>query len=148
MLFSSNALNISPFTPPHLFSVDCCTHSTTGWAAFVCFISGIALLWTAQVVMTLKLYVVADTLSAWYFCPSGTTDPMYLPSARRGLRHGLTSSFGSICFAGLILALIKILRDAMNKAQDNAQVRAPPHHTPESCVGLSGLEKIILDPKE
>jgi len=72
--------------------------------------------------MTLKLYVVADTLSAWYFCPSGSTDPMYLPSARRGLRHGLTSSFGSICFAGLILALIKILRDAMNRAQDNAQV--------------------------
>jgi len=101
--------------------VDCCTHSTAGWAAFVCFITSIALLWTAQVVMTLKLYVVADTLSAWYFCPSGSTDPMYLPSARRGLRHGLTSSFGSICFAGLILALIKILRDAMNRAQDNAQ---------------------------
>ena len=67
--------------------------------------------------------MVADTLSQWYFQPAGNANPALIPSARRGLRNGLTSSFGSICFASLILAIIKILREAMNKAQDNANVR-------------------------
>ena len=111
--------------------------------------------------MTLKLYVVADTMAQWYFrkccrirtverefhstdltppsstppltpppcapplpCtePAGNADPLLRPSAIRALRHGLTSSFGSVCFAALILAIIKLLRNAMNKAQQNADV--------------------------
>ena len=75
-----------------------------------------------QVLFTLKLYVVADTLAQWYFQPMGNTNPALAPSTRRGLKNGLTSSFGSICFAGLILAIIDILRQAMNNAQQNAEV--------------------------
>ena len=67
--------------------------------------------------------MVADTLAQWYFLPTGNVNPALVPSARRGLRNGLTSSFGSICFASLILAIIKILREAMNKAQQDAEVR-------------------------
>ena len=41
----------------------------------------------------------------------------------RAVRHGLTSSFGSVCFSGLILMIIEMLRKAMNNAQNNAEVR-------------------------
>lgn len=56
--------------------------------------------------------------------PAGSSPEPYLqPSAMRAVRHGLTSSFGSVCFSGLILMIIEMLRKAMNNAQNNAEVR-------------------------
>ena len=44
-------------------------------------------------------------MAQWYFKPVSFT-PEQAPSVSRAMRNGLTSSWGSICFGGLILAIL------------------------------------------
>jgi len=99
--------------------IDCCAYETQTWAQVYIFFASVVFLWSAQIVMQFKLYVVADTVAQWYFAAvSPYNEP---PSTMRAVKHGLTSSFGSISFAALILTIIAILRAALKKAGRDAQ---------------------------
>eukprot|EP00798_Chlamydomonas_sp_ICE-L_P028941 gene28941-32134_t len=76
----------------------------------------ITLLWTTKLVMELRLYIVADVTAAWYFSTAGThPDSLEAPSIMRASEHALTTSFGSIALASLIITLIGMLRAAMRR---------------------------------
>ncbi|GAX82186.1 hypothetical protein CEUSTIGMA_g9614.t1 [Chlamydomonas eustigma] len=104
------------------YPVNCCEFLASGWAIGYCIFAALVLLWTVQVLLTVKQYIIADTLSQWYF--AGAVEQNSLaetqPSSLRALHHAMTSSFGSICFAALILAVIELLRSALRLSNRNA----------------------------
>ncbi|KAG2425823.1 hypothetical protein HXX76_013448 [Chlamydomonas incerta] len=112
-----------------LNQVQCCAFYTKGWAGAYAFFAWCFVAWSAMLIMQVKLYTVADTISQWYF--SATSSGNSLSSAavgsaaqtagsvKQALKHCLTSSFGSVAFAAAILALIRMLRRAMERAARN-----------------------------
>lgn len=58
-------------------------------------------LWSVMLAFEMRVFVIADTLSHWYFAPvhsptKGTT--------LRALGHAAGASFGTLCFASLVRA--------------------------------------------
>eukprot|EP00798_Chlamydomonas_sp_ICE-L_P024163 gene24163-9750_t len=103
------------------FRVDCCAWQIDTWASVYCAISLFTVMWTVQLVLGLKLYIVAATISTWYFCPAGTpSDSPQAPSVMRSVRQALGASFGSIAFGSLIITVIEMIRDMLRRAaRDN-----------------------------
>ncbi|PNW73072.1 hypothetical protein CHLRE_14g617800v5 [Chlamydomonas reinhardtii] len=110
-----------------LNQVSCCAFYTKGWAGAYAFFAWCFVAWSAMLIMQIKLYTVADTMAQWYFsAASGANSSAAVGSAAQtagsvklALKHCLTSSFGSVAFAAAILALIRMLRRAMERAARN-----------------------------
>lgn len=98
--------------------VPCCSLSTPSWISFQYFIGSVMLIWTTYVILELRLYITADTIAQWYFSATPGSIP---PSTMRAVKHGLTSSFGSVCFGAAILAIIDVLREGLKRRAENAQ---------------------------
>jgi len=74
--------------------------------------------WTTQVIKNVLHVTVSGTFATWYFMSS------IMPSnpTIKSLKRSLTTSFGSICFGSLLVALLETLRtfiQAIRRQQDN-----------------------------
>jgi hypothetical protein len=98
--------------------VPCCTLSSPSWIGLHYFIASVFFIWCAYVILELRLYITADTMAQWYF---SATPGSVQPSTMRAVKHGLTSSFGSVCFGAAILAMIDVLREALKRRAQNSQ---------------------------
>ncbi|PNG99417.1 hypothetical protein TSOC_014805, partial [Tetrabaena socialis] len=102
--------------------VPCCEFRTAGWAGVYAFLAACFILWTAMLIMQIKLYTVADTTAQWYFNAAGSSSAAVgsgrqaSGSVRLALRHCLTSSFGSVAFAAAVLAVLRAVRRVMEDA--------------------------------
>ncbi|GFR42645.1 hypothetical protein Agub_g3582 [Astrephomene gubernaculifera] len=104
--------------------VPCCRFKTETWAGAFAFFASCFISWTGMLIMQLKLYTVADTISQWYFSPSlagntfgsSSSDGMRPGSVRLALDHCLRSSFGSVAFAAAILAILRMIRRSLERA--------------------------------
>lgn len=97
--------------------VDCCRWEVKGWSSVYAIINIITLSWTSMLIMQIKLYTVADTVSQWYFHSSGGVSRA--GSVRMALRHCLVNSFGSVAFAAAILTLLRAARRSLERASRN-----------------------------
>mmetsp|Transcript_15807 Transcript_15807/g.23129 ORF Transcript_15807/g.23129 Transcript_15807/m.23129 type:complete len:529 (+) Transcript_15807:108-1694(+) len=66
------------------------------------------LFWTQQVVSNVIHTTVAGIVSTWYFVPADANG-CFSPAVRDSTKRSLTSSFGSICFGSLLVAIIQLL---------------------------------------
>lgn len=69
---------------------------------------------TAQVIMNVVHVTVSGTMAAWYF-----TTQSNMPSSPTMLsfKRAITTSFGSICLGSLLVALVQMIRDAVEDAR-------------------------------
>ncbi|GIL45985.1 hypothetical protein Vafri_3091 [Volvox africanus] len=107
--------------------IDCCVFKPRTWAVIYCIFDAIFISWTTMLILEIKLYTVADTLSQWYFSApapgsSAVVGRMSNPtrgSVRQALRHCLTTSFGSVAFASAIITIINFVRRLLRRGARN-----------------------------
>lgn len=72
--------------------------------------------WTTQVICNVVHVTASGTVATWYFAGANSMPPN--PSVA-SLKRALTTSFGSICFGSLVVALLKLM---------HALCRSAAHH--------------------
>jgi hypothetical protein len=91
-----------------------CDGQLNNWAAFLLLVS---YFWTAQVIKNVVHVTVAGTVGTWWFtpieasgcCSQGVRDSYY---------RSMTTSFGSICFGSLIVAIISAVKEVLHAMRD------------------------------
>ena len=78
-----------------------------GIAVLVMIIALFILFWTSQVSLNIGHVTSSGVVATWYFCGEGRT-----PAAASfySLKRALTTSFGSICFGSLLVAILQTLK--------------------------------------
>mmetsp|Transcript_50445 Transcript_50445/g.74825 ORF Transcript_50445/g.74825 Transcript_50445/m.74825 type:complete len:473 (+) Transcript_50445:182-1600(+) len=92
-----------------------CTGSPNGGFVFLLFLS---FFFTTQVLQNCVHVTVAGTVGTWWFDPESAScccSSAVLGSSFRTL----TTSFGSICFGSLLVAILQALRQMANEARNN-----------------------------
>lgn len=74
----------------------------------------ISLYWTAEVVKNVGHVTTSGTVASWWFQPQAPSPTM------NAFKRSVTTSFGSICFGSLIVAVLKAIEAILRQAQDNA----------------------------
>lgn len=110
--------------------IECTTTDTDEGSTTVCtnpnylymFLLFISLYFTQQVLQNCVHCTVAGTVGSWWFSPSSSG---CCASAVFGaFIRTLTTSFGSICFGSLLVAIIQALRQILNSARQNEDAGA------------------------
>jgi hypothetical protein len=76
------------------------------YCSYVWFVLAWFVLWS----LTTRTYVVADTVSCWYWHGHGDEDPQATGKIQRALKNGFTSHFGTMAFAALVLWFVDYLK--------------------------------------
>ena len=84
-----------------------------GWGYL--FLLLLSYFFTHQVIQNTTHCVVAGTVGTWWFSPSDSGCGAVIGS----LVRSLTTSFGSICFGSLLVAIVQATRALANAARDN-----------------------------
>nr|GMC81157.1 CTL-like protein DDB_G0288717 [Ipomoea batatas] len=76
------------------------------------------MLWSATTLIEAQVYVISGTIAQWYFSKDDTSPKK---SMRSSLRNAFGPSSGTICFSGLIVCVVRMVRAMV----DNARQEAP-----------------------
>ena len=60
-----------------------------------------------------RVFTIAGTIAQWYFSPPGLAANQ--GTTMRSVRHALGASFGSLSLGSLVLTVVQLLRNAMEK---------------------------------
>jgi hypothetical protein len=101
----------------------CCIWQTDKWVGvYGAFVITTAL-WTMFVMNQIRVFVTSGTIGQWYFAPASIDSNgvhQQQQSTRgntvRSLMHAVTSSFGTVCFGGLVLTIAEMVRSASDRA--------------------------------
>nr|GMC83458.1 CTL-like protein DDB_G0288717 [Ipomoea batatas] len=78
----------------------------------------LTMLWSATTLIEAQVYVISGTIAQWYFSKDDTSPKK---SMRSSLRNAFGPSSGTICFSGLIVCVVRMVRAMV----DNARQEAP-----------------------
>ena len=90
-------------------------YTSSSWGGYV-FLLLLALFWSQQVFQNTNHVVVAGVVSTWWFVPSEASSCCSVATKDSFVR-ATTSSFGSICFGSLLVAIIQTLRSMVESAR-------------------------------
>jgi hypothetical protein len=96
--------------------VPCCAWQPRASAAASMALAGLTAVWLSLTANQIRVFAVSGTIAQWYFSPPGA---LTVGSLRRSLRHGLTSSFGTNAFAGLVLTFTNAVKSQNAADQQN-----------------------------
>jgi len=77
---------------------------------FLVFLFLVSFFWTVQVIKNIVHVTVAGTVGTWWFVP-GEARSCCSPAVRNSYWRSVTTSFGSICFGSLLVAIIQATRE-------------------------------------
>ncbi|KAL3789048.1 hypothetical protein ACHAWO_004605 [Cyclotella atomus] len=92
------------------------TEDNTVWVYFTLLL--LALFWSEQVIQNTMHAIVAGVVSTWWFVPEEANHCCSRAIMASTIR-ATTTSFGSICFGSLLVAIIQTLRSMTENARDN-----------------------------
>ena len=78
--------------------------------SFLVFLFLLSFYWTTQVIKNIVHVTVAGTVGTWWFVP-GEARSCCSPAVRNSYWRSVTTSFGSICFGSLLVAIIQATRE-------------------------------------
>ncbi len=84
-----------------------CENDVNGFLVFLFLVS---FYWTTQVIKNVVHVTVAGTVGTWWFVP-GEARSCCSPAVMNSYWRSVTTSFGSICFGSLLVALIQATRE-------------------------------------
>jgi len=92
-----------------------CAKETNG---FIVFLLMLSYYWTYQVVKNVLHVTVAGTVGTWWFVP--TDAATFCSSAvRQSYVRSVTTSFGSICFGSLLVAILEALKSMVRNLRES-----------------------------
>ncbi|XP_071702871.1 uncharacterized protein [Rutidosis leptorrhynchoides] len=90
-----------------------CEWKQDSWVPAYYALAIITMLWSATAMLEAQVYVISGTISQWYFSKD---DSKIKRSIRSSLRNAFGPSFGTICFSGLLVGIVRIVRAAVDSA--------------------------------
>ncbi|XP_002988927.2 CTL-like protein DDB_G0288717 [Selaginella moellendorffii] len=99
-------------------SRECCEWNVESWVPAYMTLAALFVVWATCVVAQVKVYTISGTISQWYFAE---VDTHTIGAMRRSLGQAFSSSFGTICFSGLLFAFVRLIRNAVDTAKDSQE---------------------------
>mmetsp|Transcript_4910 Transcript_4910/g.12002 ORF Transcript_4910/g.12002 Transcript_4910/m.12002 type:complete len:585 (+) Transcript_4910:122-1876(+) len=96
-----------------------CDKEINGGLVFLFLVS---FFWTAQIIKNVVHTTVAGTVGTWWFVP-GEARNFCSVAIQRSYLRSVTTSFGSICFGSLIVAIIQAMREMVRSPRPENQNR-------------------------
>ncbi|KAL8137187.1 hypothetical protein V2J09_003188 [Rumex salicifolius] len=90
-----------------------CVWKQDGWVPAYFALAIITMLWSATTMLEVQAYVISGTIAQWYFAKEGSTPRR---KVRSSLRNAFGPSFGTVCFSGLIIGAVRIVRAIVDSA--------------------------------
>ncbi|KAL5995613.1 hypothetical protein ACLOJK_025677 [Asimina triloba] len=104
-----------------------CVWKQDSWVPAYFTLAIVTMVWSAAAMVEAQVYVISGTVAQWYFLKEGSTPRR---SIRSSLRNAFGPSFGTVCFSGLLIVVVRVVRAAVDSARR------------ENCA--SGIVNIIL----
>ncbi|KAG0602861.1 hypothetical protein M758_10G047100 [Ceratodon purpureus] len=96
-----------------------CVWEPAPWVPYYMYLSGFTILWSSMIMAQIQVLTISGTISQWYFAQAGSST---LSATKRALSVAFGPSFGTACLSGLVVAILRVIRGALNKADnDRAQ---------------------------
>lgn len=92
-----------------------CEKETNG---FIVFLLMLSYYWTYQVVKNVLHVTVAGTVGTWWFVPTEATS-CCSSAVRQSFIRSVTTSFGSVCFGSLLVAIIEALKSIIRNLRES-----------------------------
>jgi len=96
---------------PALEGPNPCKWEVSNWGVFNASFSAIVMFWTAQIANQVNVFTIGGTIAQWYFSAPGSSTR---GTTLRSLCYAFKPSFGSLCLAGAVLALINLARSLLH----------------------------------
>ncbi|KAK1437862.1 hypothetical protein QVD17_03662 [Tagetes erecta] len=90
-----------------------CVWKQDSWVPAYYALAILTMLWSAAAMVEAQVYVISGTIAQWYFSKD---DSRVKRSIRSSLRNAFGPSAGTICFSGLLIAIVRIVRGAVDTA--------------------------------
>ncbi|XP_010246842.1 PREDICTED: CTL-like protein DDB_G0288717 [Nelumbo nucifera] len=91
-----------------------CVWKQDSWVPAYYTLAIVTMLWSAAVMVEAQVYVISGTIAQWYFSKDDSTRKR---SIRSSLRNAFGPSFGTVCFSGLIIAAVRVVRASVDSAR-------------------------------
>ncbi|BBM96897.1 hypothetical protein MPTK1_1g01410 [Marchantia polymorpha subsp. ruderalis] len=95
-------------------SVDCCIWKQDSWVPVYLTLTTFAVLWSIMVISEAQVFTISGTVAQWYFADPTAS---LVGAKRRSLRIAFGPSFGTVCFSGLIVALVRMIRSMIDNSR-------------------------------
>lgn len=73
----------------------------------------VTIIWTLGVMVEAQTYVISGTVGMWYFAREGKPTKSILTS----LRNAFGPSFGTVCFSGMVMGIVRVVRAIIDSAE-------------------------------
>ncbi|KAI3728945.1 hypothetical protein L6452_17590 [Arctium lappa] len=90
-----------------------CEWKQDSWVPAYYALAIVTMLWSAAAMVEAQVYVISGTIAQWYFFKE---DSKVKRSIRSSLRNAFGPSFGTVCFSGLLIAVVRMVRAAVDSA--------------------------------
>lgn len=110
-----------------------CVWKQDGWVPAYYALAIITMIWSAAVIVEAQVYVIAGTVAQWYFSKE---DSRPRRSIRSSLRNAFGPSFGTVCFSGLIIGAVRVVRAAVDSAKREGASSGIVNLILRCCVGV------------
>ncbi|KAL2649814.1 hypothetical protein R1flu_017942 [Riccia fluitans] len=97
--------------------VDCCVWKPEPWVPVYLTIAAFSALWAITVISELQVFTISGTIAQWYFADPSSS---LAGAKRRALRNAFGPSFGTVCFSGLVMAFVRIIRAFIDKSRSES----------------------------
>ncbi|KAI3919826.1 hypothetical protein MKW98_001082 [Papaver atlanticum] len=91
-----------------------CVWKQDSWVPAYYALAILTMLWSAAVMVEAQVFLISGTIAQWYFSEE---ESMPMRSIRCSLRNAFGPSFGTVCFSGLLIAAVRIVRAAVDSAR-------------------------------
>ncbi|CAL9776504.1 unnamed protein product [Musa acuminata subsp. burmannicoides] len=78
------------------------------------------MIWSAATLMEAKVYVISGTVAQWYF---NKEESRPTKSIRSSLRNAFGPSFGTVCFSGMTVGVVRVVRAIVDSGKQDEGAR-------------------------
>ncbi|RDX68251.1 CTL-like protein, partial [Mucuna pruriens] len=91
-----------------------CVWKEDSWVPAYFALAILTMLWSAAAMVEAQVYVISGTIANWYFSKDYQTPKR---SIRTSLRNAFGPSSGTICLSGLLICVVRVVRNAVDSAR-------------------------------
>lgn len=91
-----------------------CVWKQDSWVPAYYALAIITMLWSAAIMVEAHAYVISGTIAQWYFSKEDSSRKRKI---RSSLRNAFGPSFGTVCFSGLLICVVRVIRAIVDSAK-------------------------------
>ncbi|XP_008788416.2 choline transporter-like protein 3 [Phoenix dactylifera] len=91
-----------------------CVWRQDGWVPAYFALAIITMVWSVATMVEAQVYVISGTIAQWYFSKERSK---HIRNIRSSLRNAFGPSFGTVCFSGMVMGAIRVIRAVVDSAK-------------------------------